>query len=175
MLKTIQLKLTKIKYTGDSIGDDIHAKIEILDKTLSLDKRIKIGTTAKFDKEIGNFKTDQKIFTAGIKITVIEKDFLYNDLGRIENNIKINTNITKPQQFTYIVKLRETRTKSGKPWGMRTATFEIILEANVSDVIKYVIDDDEAKGWVKAILSNDISKKVDLPAFLKIKMERTEA
>jgi len=167
MLKTTQLKLSKIKYSGDSIGDDIRAEIKILDKTYSVDKRIKKGTTAKINEEIGNFKTDQKIFTPNIKITVIEKDFLYNDVGSIESNIKINTNITKPQQFTYIVKLRETRTKSGKPWGKRTAIFEITLEANVSDLTKYTPETED--GWI--ITQDSQGKRISLPAYLKIKGE----
>lgn len=32
MVKSIKLKLLKIKYNGDSIGDDIRAEIEILGK-----------------------------------------------------------------------------------------------------------------------------------------------
>lgn len=34
MTKVIQLKLSKIKYSGDSIGDDICAEIEVLGKIL---------------------------------------------------------------------------------------------------------------------------------------------
>ena len=173
MFKTIQLKLTKIKYTGDSIGDDIRAEIEILGKILSLDKRIKIGTTAKIDKEIGNFETDQKIFTANIKITIIEKDFLYNDVGSIEGSIKIDTNTTKPQQFIYKIQIKETRIKSGKPWGKRTAIFEITLESIVSDVIRYIPDDDIGNGFLIAKLKNNKSKmpNVELPAYLKVRYE----
>ena len=33
MLKKIEFKLLKIKYKGKSIGDDIRAEIEILDKS----------------------------------------------------------------------------------------------------------------------------------------------
>lgn len=175
MLKTIQLKLSQIKYTGNSIGDDIRAEIEILDKIYRIDKQIKKRSTAKINEEIGNFKTDQKIFNDKVKITIIEKDFLYNDVGSIESNMKINSNSTKPQKFVYKIQIKETRTKSGRPWGKRTATFEVTLEAVVSDVIKYIRDDDDAKGWVWAILDDDKSKKVDLPAFLKVKMERADA
>lgn len=34
MFKTIQFKLTKIKYTSKSIGENIRVNIEILDKAL---------------------------------------------------------------------------------------------------------------------------------------------
>ena len=39
MLKAIQLKLLRIKYSGDSIGDDISVEIEVLGKSLSVDKK----------------------------------------------------------------------------------------------------------------------------------------
>lgn len=45
MTKLIQLKLSKIKYSGDSIGDDIRVEIEILGKFLSVNKTIKAGAT----------------------------------------------------------------------------------------------------------------------------------
>jgi len=53
MLNSIQLKLSKIKYGGDSIGRDIRVEIEVLGKFLRVDKRIKAGTTAKINREIG--------------------------------------------------------------------------------------------------------------------------
>ena len=55
MFKKIQFKLTKIKYSGKSIGEDIRANIQILDKSLQIDERIKIGSTVEFNKEIGDF------------------------------------------------------------------------------------------------------------------------
>ena len=52
MARSITLKLLNIKYSGDSIGDDIRVEIEILNKLSRIDKRIKSGTTAKINKEI---------------------------------------------------------------------------------------------------------------------------
>lgn len=40
MLKSIQLKFSKIKYNGDSIGDDLRVEIEVFGKFLRIDKRI---------------------------------------------------------------------------------------------------------------------------------------
>ena len=61
MLKSIQLKLSKIKYSGDSVGDDMRVKVELLDKFLITDKRIKRGTTVDINKEVGKFSTDMKL------------------------------------------------------------------------------------------------------------------
>ncbi|MDP3014968.1 MAG: hypothetical protein Q8N28_00900 [bacterium] len=51
------------------------------------------------------------------------------------------------------------------------AVFEITLESEASDAIKYAPDEDD--GWLKVILEDNKSK-VDLPAFLKVKIERSD-
>ena len=53
MVKSIQLKLLKIKYGGDSVGRDVRIEIEILGKFLRVDNRIKAGTTEKINREVG--------------------------------------------------------------------------------------------------------------------------
>mgnify|MGYP001610025410 FL=1 len=58
MTKSIRLKLLKIKYSGDSIGDDIRVEIGILDQFLRVDKIIKVGKTTEINKEIVRFETD---------------------------------------------------------------------------------------------------------------------
>lgn len=72
MTKSVQLKLSKIKYGGDSIGDDIRVEVETLGKFLSVDKRIKDGEVAEINKEVGRFETDSKSFYADVSIIVIE-------------------------------------------------------------------------------------------------------
>lgn len=41
MSKNIQIKLLKIKYSGDSVGDDIRIEVEHLNGLWVLDKQIK--------------------------------------------------------------------------------------------------------------------------------------
>lgn len=167
MVKFIKLKLLKIKYDGDSIGDDIRAEIEILGKFLSIDKAIKVGATAEINEEIGNFETDRELFKAGLRITIIEEDALFNDIGSINGTIKINTSAAKPQQFVYIVYIRETRSALGRPWGKRKAIFEIILEATVGDIERYTPDIKD--GW---LLARDSKYNgISFPAYIKVKPE----
>jgi len=172
MLKSIQIKLSKIRYSGDSIGDDIRVEIEILGKFLRVDKKIKAGTTVEINREVGRFETDRGLFQAEVFITVIERDLLFNDVGNASGSVKINTTIAKPQQFVFEARVRETRSIFGKFWGKATAVFEVTLEAETSDAIRYVPD--ESDGWLKVVLEDNKSK-VDLPAFLKIKIERADA
>ena len=114
MFKSVQLKLSKIKYLGDSIGDDIRVEIEVLGKFLRIDKRIKAGTSVEINREIDRFETDRGLFQAEVFITVIEKDLLFNDVGNTSGIIKVNTAFTKPQQFVFEVQVRETRSIFGK-------------------------------------------------------------
>lgn len=170
MLKSIQLKLSKIKYSGDSIGDDIRAEISVLGKLLRIDKRIKAGTTVEINREVGRFETDRGSFNAEVSITVIEKDLLFNDVGSINGNIKIDTGITKPQQFVYEVQVRETRAALGK----KIANFEITLEAVVSDMFLYVAFEQGENGWT-VVRKEDDKVKIGLPAYLKVKLEKQDA
>lgn len=171
MLRHIQLKLSKVKYGGDSIGRNIRVEIEILGKFLRVDKRIKTGTTAEINQEIGSFETDRGSFQTDVMVTVIEKDLLFNDAGSANGNLKFNTASAKSQQFVFEVRVRETRSIFGKFWGTRTAVFELTLKAEPTDVIKFTPD--EGDGWL-IVKIGDEQKEESLPAYLKIKTELTD-
>lgn len=166
MLKFIQLKLSKIKYSGDSIGDDIRVEIEALGKFLRIDKRVKTGITAQVNQIIGSFETDQKIFKFNTQIAVIEKDLLFNDVGNGDIEVKIDTTNIEPQKFSCKVEIKETRSIFGKIWGNKKAVFEITLEAKVSDALMCVPMTKD--GWFQVILEKN-NKIVSLPSFLQIK------
>ena len=162
MLKKIKFKLIKIKYAGKSIGNDICIDIELLDKILRADKRMQTRKTAEFNQAIGDFSSDQKTFSAKVKITVTEKDILFNDIGKIEKTIKVDTDDVKPQKFTYNIELRENR--FGKTWGKSAAIFEVTIEALVTETIRYIPDVNN--GWLKVKITS--GETVSLPAFLKV-------
>ena len=172
MLKSIQLKLLKVKYSGDSVGRDIHVEIEVLGKFLRVDKRIEPSTTTEINREVGRFETDRGLFQAEVFITVIEKDFLFNDVGNTNGSVKINTTLSKPQQFVFEVQIRESRSIFDKFWGKASAVFEITLEVETSEAIRYVPD--EGDGWLKVVLEDKYSEE-SLPAYLKVKVDRADA
>lgn len=162
MLKKVSLKLSKIKYKGKSIGDDIQVEVEVLEKVLSLKKRIRFGETKEINNEdIGAFITDQDYFEAEMKITIIERDILFNDTANIAETIKVDTNNTKPQKLTCNIELCENRYL--KSWGKSTAVFEITVEAVTEEAIQYIPDVDN--GWLLVKILN--GEQVSLPAFLK--------
>ena len=63
MSKNIQLRVATIKYSGDSIGDDIRIEIDCLNASLDLDRSIKRGKEVLLNVFIGNFVTDQPSFS----------------------------------------------------------------------------------------------------------------
>ena len=166
MLKSIQLKLSKIKYSGDSVGRDIRAEIEILGKFLRVDKRVKAGTTVEINSEVGRFETDRALFQAEVFITVIEKDFLFNDVGSTKDVVKINTAIAKLQQFVFEVQVGENRSLLSKLFlGKKIAIFEVILEAQIDEVEWYMPDTED--GWL--VTFDKQKKPVSLPAYILVR------
>jgi hypothetical protein len=172
MIKFIQLKLSKIKYGGNSIGRDIRLEMEILGTLFRVDKTIKAGTTVEINHEVGRFETDRKLFQADVLITVTEMDLLFNDVGSTKGSIKVNATVAQSQQFVFEIQVRETYSLFGKFWGPKIATFEITLEAEAVDVIKYVPD--RGEGWLTVKIKDQVSKE-SLPAYLKIKVDRSDA
>ena len=165
MVKIVQLKLSKIKYSGDSIGRNIRVEIEVLGKFLRIDKRIKAGTTAEINREVGRFETDQRLFQADVLITVIERDLLFNDVGNTKDNIEVNTAATKPQQFVFEIQVRESRSLLSRLfWGKRTAIFEVTLEAQIGEIERCTPDTED--GWLVAQTGQ--GKWVSLPAYITV-------
>lgn len=142
--------------------------IEILDKTLQIDKRIKVGSTVEPAEEIGKFLTDQTSFAPKAKITITEKDALFNDTNNIEEVIKVDIKNSKPQKFVYTIELCERR--FWKNWGKSIAKFEVTIEALVMEVIKYIPDVDN--GWLKVKIAD--GNIISLPAFIKVQSEHIE-
>lgn len=173
MSKSIVLLLSKITYQGKSIGNDIRIEAEAEGRFLSVDKRIQNGDTKNFNLEIGRFGTSKQILSVNVHLSVIEKDLLFNDVGSVDGAVRIDTRIIQPQKFPFTLNVKEARSISGKKWGNKEAIFKVVLEAQVSDMTHYLIDDDNAKGWVSVRFDDDKSVE-PLPAYLKVKIIKTE-
>lgn len=169
MSNFVELKFSKIKYSGHSIGDDVCIEIEVAGRFLRVDKKINAGTTLEINREIGQFETDQKSFIAQAHVTVIEKDALFNDVGRINSDIKIDTDGREPQRFLFQIQVKEARSSSKKHRGKSFAVFEITLEARIIDAIRYIPD--EGDGWLLVAVEDDNSRR-SIAAYTKVKLER---
>jgi len=166
MLKSINLKFAKIKYSGDSIGRDIRVEIETLGKFLRIDKRIKAGETAEINREVGRFETDRGLFQADVLITVIERDLLFNDAGNTTGSLKVNTAANTSQQFVFEIQVGESRSLLSRLfWGKRTAIFEVTLEAQIGEVEWCTPDTED--GWL--VTHDKQEKPVSLPAYIMVR------
>jgi len=166
MTKQIQLKLSKIKYTGDSVGDDIRIEIEALDKFMESNKELKRGTERELDEIVGTFFTDRTSFTLPMNIKIIERDLIFNDVGSAQTKLKINLKSNPPQSKIYKIQVQELRNFFSK----KNAVFEVTLEAVVSDAIGYVKLTND--GWLKTKRAD--GKEISLPFCLKARINYTK-
>ncbi|MFA4872650.1 MAG: hypothetical protein WC659_01805 [Patescibacteria group bacterium] len=166
MTKLIRLKVSRIKYTGDSIGDDIRIEVESLNKFVGLNMRLKRGSDRALNVEIGQFFGDGVSFALPVTIRIIERDLVFNDVGSVQKTIKVNLSDPSSQRNIYTIEVRERRGYLTR----KKAVFEVTLEAGVSDTILYVADE-SGDGWVVTVPEHG-TENISLPYHLKISLEK---
>lgn len=165
MLKSIQLRISRVHYGGDSIGRDIRIEIEAFAKLFAIDKRVNPGETKEINQEVSRIETDQTSVRTGISLTVIEKDLLFRDVGNVAHDIEVDTTSIRPQRFVFKVEVREHRSLLDKLfWGGRKAVFEIELEARISEIERYTPD--QGDGWLVTV--HERGEEMSLPAYVKV-------
>ncbi len=169
MTKLIQLKLSKIKYTGDSIGDDIRIEIDCLNHALDVNKTVENGSTVAIGLPVGQFFTGEPSLVLPLEIKVIERDTVWNDVGTAEQRLIVDTRKQEPQTFTSTIEIREAR-----PYKTRKkAIFELTFEAKIGEAVAYISLEKSDGGWTK-VLSEPGGEEISLPAYLKVRLEKEE-
>lgn len=166
--KNVVLKLASIKYAGKSIGDDIQIEIKVLDQIFSTDVRLNIGETSQPNKEIGIFAADQQSFILPAKITITEKDPIFDDVASETIRIKVNFDAGTKQTSSHRIKVKETRKFSKGKEAIFEVTFEIIIQ----EAIRYF--EEMKDGFLGVYLNNNNKDPEFLPAFLKVKFNNRE-
>lgn len=169
MTKIVRLKLKGIKYAGDSIGDDIRLEVAFLNLFFGLNKKIKNGSAANLNQEIGYFFVSQASLSLVVGIKVIERDFVFNDVGGEQTEIKINLGDRSPQTSVHKITVKEQR---GLPSGNRRAIFYVTIESLVAEATLYVPGTED--GWLVG-RKIDTGEIVSLPAYLKVRLDRIES
>lgn len=150
MSKFVQLKLSRIQYGGDAIGNDIRIEIECLGSFLVLDKRMKNGSAVAVNAAIGQFFVDQRSARLPLNIRIIERDLIFNDVGSTEAKISIDSNTVSPQTSIHKIAVRELR---GAYPGRSTAVFSVTVEALIIQATRYIPDTTD--GWITALREDD--------------------
>ncbi len=166
MSKLIQLTLLKVRYSGDTIGDDIRFEIASPAGFFSLEKKIAFGSEVALNAWVGTFQSSA---TVPITFTVIEQDSVFNDVGSKDSILDVDVNATVPQISTCEVVVRERR---GVSLGTREARFLITLQVLVGSTTRYIPLTDE--GWFLCKRENK-KTPIALPAFLKVRLGRVES
>ncbi|HEU0085905.1 MAG TPA: transglycosylase SLT domain-containing protein [Candidatus Paceibacterota bacterium] len=131
MSNILKLTLSKITYHGSPIGREIRVDIEALGQKLNIEEKIKVEETKEINREVARVDIPRGSLSADVSITVTEKDFLFNDIGR--KNVKINIDPGQgwPQLFHFDVDVFENRSKFWKKKAKK-AVFAIELFAEVA-------------------------------------------
>lgn len=119
----ITIKLKDIHYSGQSVGDDIVVEVKIRDEVFTFSPKIKLNDVLDFNKEIFIFDFNKDKFEEIIKIKITEKDFIFDDIGEINEKIFADFSSAKSQSFTFDVKVNEIGTNFRKV----TAMFGVTL------------------------------------------------
>lgn len=167
MTKLVQLTLAKIKYGGDSLGDDIRIEIECLNQSFDINKKIRNGTEVALNAEIGKFFFDQAAAQLPLTIRIIEQDLIFNDVGSAQEKFKVNLKNNASEYLTAVIQIEELRNYTTK----KKAIFTITLETQISDVILYVAY--QEKGWIWG-RREDTKKMIDLVSHLRVRLERSD-
>ena len=109
MEKNIRLKLVKIKYGGESVGDDIRIEIKVSDKKYILRKQISHGTEVVINQEACSILSGHAPFVLPINIKIVEGDIIFDDVGNIDVKISIDPNKLSAQRSDFEVLVRESR------------------------------------------------------------------
>lgn len=125
MAKAVSLKILKLQYNGDSIGNNILIEIEVAGEKFSSFQTIKPGSAFEYNQEVRQFRGVDGVIKALVNIRVTEKDFLFSDKGEITETIYIDSN-TLPQTFEFQVRVKE---KNRLTFSKSTAIFTITLDA----------------------------------------------
>ncbi|MEK7190323.1 MAG: hypothetical protein AAB661_00985, partial [Patescibacteria group bacterium] len=125
MAKAISLKILKLQYGGESIGNDILLEVETVGKNFSSYQTIKRGSTFEYNQQIQEFRGVNDTLEVHLNIKVTEKDFLFSDIGEISETISIDLN-SLPKTFDFQITVQE---KNKLTFGKSTAVFSITLEA----------------------------------------------
>jgi len=166
MVKDVSVTFISVKYSGKSIGDDIRIEWEALTQFGGFNIKIKNGITRQLNQKLGVFPVDQSSFALPITLRVIERDFVFNDVGTQKLKLNVDLSSTTPKTDVYQIKVAESRLK----YKRAEALFDLKLEIQVVDAIRYLSEQDD--GWLHVLFDGKVRS---LPAFLRVRFEHSDA
>lgn len=165
--KYLIITLKSIDYTGDNLGDDIHADLTIAGQTVTYDRQLKNGTKltlreVMIEKEI---TTDIHI---PINIQVVEKDPLYNDTGSHSEGFQIICNGAEIQTHVSRVTVPGDSLGDRKKKAVFIFEFEATLKTTGIRYVKNVSN----RGWLSIKHEDTLTSPNVLPFASKVQVTK---
>lgn len=164
MPKLVTFTLTKVKYSGKAVGDDIFVEIGYKDSILKVKRKIKPGSEVQLNEQIAEVSVAESAFKAKMQIKVIEDDGIFDDVGSKDVEIVVNLNKENPQISTHDIEVYERRSTHA---GASKAIFSISIEAVVSSF--FYITSESDGGWINGLTGDD-NQLIALPESLKVRV-----
>jgi len=137
VLLTIRLK--KIIYSGENIGDDLSFQFDVKDQAVSAKTRISSGQHKSFNIVLfqGTFTPARRSLGAGgegsvslpISVAIAEKDPVFPDIGSGLSSFDVQLQKPEPQTHSFNANVIASGGDKGRG---KTATFTFIMEADIS-------------------------------------------
>ena len=147
VLLTIRLK--KIIYSGENIGDDMSFQFNVKGRVAQVKTGISSGQYKSFNKVLfqGTFTPARRSLGAGgedsvslpISVAIAEKDPVFPDIGSGSSRFNVQLQKSEPQTHSFSANVIASGGDKGK-----TATFTFIMEADVEKALKVDISTTDA-------------------------------
>lgn len=162
----VTVRLVGLRYVGPTVGQNLTIECDLCGVSLSVNKRVAASATAKLNMEIGQFLTDAATFPIAGTVRVVERDPLFNDVGVVSVNARINlASDGEAAEFEAVVPVTET----GGKYHENTASFIVLILATATRAVRYVPTLDE--GWLRVVLESN-GKRIALPTALRVNVSR---
>lgn len=162
----VVLRFSKFRYSGQSIGNDLRIELQINGNWFGINKTVNVGQEVQIDRQIIQFRTDQRSSSIPVIVKVIERDPVFNDVGGGRSTFKIDLATSTVQTFSQKVRVSE----SAGPLKGKTAIFDVQFVATALQATRYVVGNRD--GWLLVQLAK--GGRVSLPEGLKVEIDRIE-
>ena len=129
VLLTVRLK--KIIYGGENIGDDLNFRFDVKGQVAQVKTRISSGEHKSFDEVLFQGTFQEGAVSLPISVIITEKDPVFPDIGSGSSHFNVLLQESEPQTHSFNANVIASGGDKGK-----TATFTFIMEANVENTIK---------------------------------------
>ena len=164
--KQLTVKLKRINYSGESLGNDIQLKITANGDTTTVKRKIEHNATVLLGNTVLKKEVMEGKIQIPINVQIIEQDPLYNDIGSGSSNFHIVFDGSEVQTHSFQVSV------TGDSIGDRnkTARFTLEFEAELKSVgIKYVKNVSK-RGWLSIRHEDGLTTPNVFPYTLKVQV-----